>query len=83
MIIKDVLANTAVTIALLSSSGTVGVWAASQYFVTHEALKHQEIMQLDREITYIQIKIDQNEATKSEMIYIETLKQQKRALESQ
>lgn len=70
------------TVAVLTGAlGGVGVWAADQRYITNEAAKALEINRLDREITYIQIKIDQGEATNSERIYIETLKQQKRALE--
>lgn len=68
-------------VTLMGAAGGIGVWAADQRYVTHDAVKSLEANRLDREITYLEIKIQQNEATNSEKIYIETLKQQLRALE--
>ena len=71
----------AATLTMIGTAGAGGVWIADQRYVTQESIKALEINRLDREITYIKIKKDQNEATNSEIIYLETLKQQKRALE--
>jgi hypothetical protein len=78
---KDWLGILATVLTLLAGTGAAGIWAADQRYVTQDSIKAIEINRLDREITYIKIKIDQGEATDSEKIYIETLKQQKRAME--
>lgn len=52
-----------------------------QIYVRQESLKSIQIETLDREITFLKIKKEQGEASKSEAIYLETLMQQKRALE--
>ena len=73
--------------------GTVGVWAGDLYFATDDDLhrvsveitqkiNQGEINQLDREITFLAIKITQKEATTAEHIYIETLKLQLRAMKN-
>ncbi len=77
--------------AMLVIVGAVGAWAGDVLFVTDAELEivqtklykkigQTEINQLDREITFLQIKINQNEATASERIYIETLRQQYRTM---
>ncbi len=71
-------------LVILVMMGTVGVWAGDQRWVVAEVLttkvRQLEINQLDREITFLLIKIQQGEASSSEMIYIKTLEQQLRAL---
>ena len=42
-----------------------------------------QINSLDKQITFLQIKIDQDEATQSEKIFIQTLRQQLRQLKSE
>ena len=83
MNIADWIKLIAVIVGLMSTAGGIGVWAADQRYVTSEDLRSLEINRLDREITYIEIKVQQDEATNSERIYVESLKQQKRALEGQ
>lgn len=73
-------------LALVGLAGSVGVWAGDQRWVVASTFAKQieqiEINALDRQITFLQIKINENEATKSERIYIESLKQQLRALQN-
>ena len=75
------------TLGLLAIIGGAIVWAGDTRYLLVMDFKsytqQQEITELDREITYLQIKIDQDEASKSEQIYIETLRQQLRALKNQ
>lgn len=47
----------------------------------YEKIEQLDINSLDRQITFLQIKIDQQEATTSEKIYIEALRLQLRALQ--
>jgi len=45
-------------------------------------IDQKEINKLDRDITFLQIKIDEGESTSSDRIYIKTLQQQLRALKA-
>lgn len=73
-------------LGLLGVAGSVAVWAGDQHWVVAstftKALKQMDINSLDRQITFLQIKIDEDEATRSETIYIKTLKQQLRSLQN-
>ncbi len=83
MNIKDWIGVIASSLAIVGTAGATGKWAADQYYWTKDDARASEKRQLDREITYIEVKIQQQEATNSELIYVETLKQQLRALEQQ
>jgi hypothetical protein len=83
MKIKEWIGMFVAIIALSGALGGVGLWAADQRYVTQDSMTIKDIRDLDREITYIEIKKQTGEATASEMIYVETLKQQKRALEKE
>ena len=66
--------------------GVAGVWAGDQRWMTVSAgeklVEKLEINTLDRQITFLHIKIDQGEATDSEKIWVKTLEQQLRALKN-
>lgn len=83
MTIKDWIYIIGAVVSLMATAGGAGIWAADKRYITQEAMQVKEMRDLDREITYIQIKIDQQEATNSERIYIQTLKQQLRDLQQQ
>ena len=83
MNIKEWLSVIAVSIALMSSALAGGKWLADQHYVTQEGLIINRINDLDDRITFLQIKIDQQEASNSEKIYIEALKQKLRSLQSE
>ena len=57
------------------------VWAADQRYVTNEAMVLRDYRELNREITFIEIKIKTGEATKTEQIYLQTLKRDRDDLE--
>lgn len=81
MTLKDWLASVAIMLSLLGTTAAAGGWMLDQIYVRQESLKSIQIETLDREITFLKIKKEQGEASKSEAIYLETLMQQKRALE--
>ena len=68
---------------LISMAGAVVVYAGDTRWVTQESMIQKEIRDLNKEITYIEIKEAEGEASKTERIYVETLKQQKEDLEAQ
>lgn len=73
-------------LGLIIIIGIAGVWAGDQRWMTvaasEQLISNLEIRQLDRQITFLQIKIDQGEATSSDKIWIQTLRQQLRALKN-
>ena len=85
MKIKDWITAIASILASATIVGAVGIAAGDTRWVTAETFDKRidkiEINALDRQITFLQIKINQGEATTSERIYIEALKQQLRALD--
>jgi hypothetical protein len=83
MTVRDWLYVVTAMVGLIGTAGSTLVWAANQHYVTQESMLVKEIRDLDREITYIEIKKQTGEATQSEIIYVESLKQQKRALEQE
>ena len=83
MNIKDWIGVIASTAALVSLAGGVVVYAGDNRYVTQESMMLKDIRDLDREITFIEIKKQTGEASQSEKLYVETLKQQKRALEKE
>lgn len=86
MKIKEWVSVIAAILVILSAGGAVGVWAADQRYVVAADLSAQllnmQIADLDNQITLLQIKATNNEASQSEKIYLESLKQQLRALKS-
>lgn len=83
MNIKDWVGVIASMFALVGTAGAAGTWVADQRYVTQDTMLVKEIRQLDREATFLRIKKDQGEATKSEQIYLQTLEQQLRDLKTQ
>ncbi len=80
MNIRDWISVVVMSVGLIGSAGAGGKWLADQHYVTRDDARAQEIRELDREITFIDIKVSQGEATNSERIYVESLRQQLRAL---
>ncbi|MCK5336003.1 MAG: hypothetical protein KAQ67_07565 [Gammaproteobacteria bacterium] len=82
---KEWLQVIATMLILVTTAGSVGVWAGDHRWVTASNLDkiivQLEINALDRQITFLQIKVNQGEASNSEKIYMETLKQQLRAMQ--
>ena len=81
---KEWLQIIATMLILVTTTGSVGVWAGDHRWVTasnlNKIMAQLEINVLDRQITFLQIKVNQGEASTSEEIYIDTLKQQLRAM---
>ena len=82
---KEWLQVIATMLILVATTGSVGVWAGDHRWVTvsnlDKIIVQLEINALDRQITFLQIKVNQGEATNSEKIYMETLKQQLRTMQ--
>ena len=82
MKIKEWITVIAAIMVIVSMAGAAGVWAGDQRWVTaaqiNQKLDKIEINALGRQITFLQTKIDENEASKSEKIYIKFLRQQLR-----
>ena len=75
-IIAQILTITAVL-------GGAGVWAGDSRWVTHDALKAQEMYRLDLRITEYRLKKDNEEATKTEIMMIPLLEAELRKLKNQ
>lgn len=77
---KDWVQILTAMLILITATGSLAVWAGDKRWVTVNRLEEMEVNQLDREITFLQIKINEGEASSSERIYIQTLRQQLRAM---
>lgn len=78
---KTCITETTRIFGLLAIIGGGLVWAGDQRWVTNDSMLFRDYRELTRQITLIEIKIKNNEATRSEESYLPFLKQEKDALE--
>lgn len=82
---KEWLQVIATMLILVATTGSAIVWAGDHRWVIainlDKKIAQLEINALDRQITFLQIKVEQGEASNSEKIYMLTLKQQLRAMQ--
>ena len=82
---KEWLQIISTMLILVVTGGSAIVWAGDHRWVTASNLDkiivQLEINALDRQITFLQIKVNQGEASNSEKIYMQALEQQLRAMQ--
>ena len=57
MTLKEKITLYATTLALISTMGAAAVWAADQRYITNEDMLIREIRDLDRQVTFLEIKV--------------------------
>ena len=70
-------------ITILAVVGAAGVWAADTRYVQNDQLLQMRLDQLESQMTLLRIKADQGEATRSELIFLETIKDQVQRIKRQ
>ena len=94
MSFKDWLYVIGAMIAIVTSAGSAVVWAADKTYVRQEIMQEametmrdsmqmQEWSDINKELRFLEIKKSNSEATASEIMYIDFLKQEKEALEKE